>query len=552
MLSEKRRRRPTAIGIALSVSATIVLVHILQSDAGLRAAYPGGIWNAVSTGWRAPVELLALAGATLRAVARVPLVQVRVLLDHPTALTPIVGASFLLLAAWRLDTRATSSSRADRWLDWAAGAWGLATLIWFLQATSGQWGSSRDWDKDWIYLSALKEAIQNRTLPYYIGTSLQGTERYLANLETLWAPHVVLLALTSINTFFVIHLGVCFALGHIALLQLRRELGLTRFWWVLIVVVFVLNGNITSHLGAGHTQWAAYFLLPCVFVSVARLDDDRSNTHAVTLALWLTAMIAIGGWHVFVWSILFVVAACAPYASRWRFLAVLSSTVAAVAAFRLVPAMLTFGGGSNQFAYSYANLGQFVASLIGGTLPADAHEYDTFVGWFGFVLVVLGALQPLAALRRLSNLWLPSVAMIALSMFDTYRHTLFNVPGFVSERVVTRMAIVGVFGLLVIGSVMLSQLTRDRTRVSAIGVLWLLAGCFLTVQLGVHAEGARPSLRPLDFVAVAGVLKPMPVEPVYWWSVWASSVASLVASVAAARLSWKRSPAAAGARSERH
>ena len=84
----------------------------------------------------------------------------------------------------------------------------------------------------------------------------------------------------------------------------------------------------------------------------------------------------------------------------------------------------------------------------------DQWELDTYVGGVGFILLCLGAAPFKASARKYLNfLLLPSAVLIILSFGDSYRETLFRLPGFVSERVTTRLLVVPVLWLALAGAV---------------------------------------------------------------------------------------------------
>ncbi len=88
-----------------------------------------------------------------------------------------------------------------------ACAFGVAMLIWLFHAGQFPW-TEGDWREEWTFFLAWKQAFGDGTLPYYLGTAMQGTERYLANLQTPMMPYVAGLALVSINVFVLCHIIV--------------------------------------------------------------------------------------------------------------------------------------------------------------------------------------------------------------------------------------------------------------------------------------------------------------------------------------------------------
>ena len=72
---------------------------------------------------------------------------------------------------------------------------------------------TRDWQKEWTYLHAWKEAIALGELLFYLHTQIQGTERFSGEPRNIVAPHVILLGVLSVGSFFMVHVVIVFAIG---------------------------------------------------------------------------------------------------------------------------------------------------------------------------------------------------------------------------------------------------------------------------------------------------------------------------------------------------
>lgn len=494
---------------------------------------PAGDWHHVL---RTTLPVLALVG---RRLLRAPFVQLRHVWQTPTVLWPtVVGAAFIGLA-WMAQIRSATGKKRERALEIIGVALGVAMVLWFFRLGQLAWDQNADWQKELTYGTALKEAVLRHEMPYYLRTQFQGTERYLANLETLVAPDALLLSGMSVATFFVVHAILVLCLGCYGLVLLERELALSSFSWAVFLTIFLLNGHITSHLGTGHTQWVAYFLLPWVLLCLAKAArGDRSTRNAAILALSLSAMIMIGGWHVFVWSFLFVLFFCLTSLARLTFLARVSVMTACLSTFRLLPALITFGGGSNSFLGSYRQLWVLAAALVGDPRSnidgLDWWEYDVYVGYVGFLMLCL-ALTPARdqARRFINQLIVPSLALLALSMYDLYAYTFFRLPGFVSERVATRLVILPVLALTLIGCVRMDEWRIwQARRPTFASVSALIAGWLLIVELVPRAEGVRPASAVTTMPIATNVLKAVPIERAYYWSVWIGAAVSVMALTA--------------------
>ncbi len=458
----------------------------------------------------------------------------------PEVFWPTLMTAGLLTAAWWLSIRRSDDSHARRALEIVGIVGGVVALLWFFRFGRVDWAQNQDWQKEYTYATALKQAVTGRTMPYYLWDPLQRTDRYLADLETIAAPHALLLAFLDVRAFLPLHILGAFLFGAYALVRLGREIPLTPFTWTVFLTIFLFNGHITSHFGAGHLQWAAYFLLPWIYLCVVRMSrGDETPANAIALALTLSAMIFIGGWHIFVWSWLYLLFFCVVSRRRLVFLARASLLVAGVSAFRLLPAFATFGSGANEFLGSYHHLDVLAAALVGDPRANLDNlywwEYDLYVGFAGLVLLLLGTLPGKGRANRLArDLWLPNAALLALSMYDLYAYTFFRLPGFVSERVATRLAIMTMLGLALAGCARLDngKLWRvGRATVATVAVL--LAGWLLALQLVVRTEAVRP-LETRAAPPVVSGLRNKPVEAIYFRSIWGGAAISLLTLLAIA------------------
>jgi hypothetical protein len=508
------------ITVAVAISVIVAVSGVALSNPELTDLLPG---------------YGAFAAALLRETARLPVVQTRIFLGTPAAFWPgVIAAAFLGVALLRDRLRL---GRQGRSIELLAMAVICGYALWGVRFGRLDWTSTGDFQKDWIYMTAAKQAVTGFQLPYYLRFQLQGTERFLSNLETNWGPHVVLLRSMAVETFFPIHVGLCALAGSFGLIALRRELELTLFPWCVFVLIFVLNGHITAHLEGGHTQWAGYFLMPIVFLSTVRTaNGDVSRSNGAMLSATLAALIVIGSWHIFVWCLLFAGMVSIGSMARMRFIFGVSCVVAGLAAFRLLPALATFGSGANDFLGGFQDPSLLITALVGD--PRDAGpklgfvEFDMFIGWSGLFLLALGLMPGLPRRSAIDALWLPSVAMIVLAMSDIYRQTLFHLPGFVSERVSTRLAIVGVLGLVLRGVERISRWDDAEERRSMVGVgARVVFGAFLAVQLLLRAETRRPPPGAAVMWRSPDVVKQIPVETAYFWSVWLGLAVSLIAAV---------------------
>jgi hypothetical protein len=472
----------------------------------------------------------------VRSTLRVPLVQARLLFETPAIWVPAIAAGWLIVMAAYLDRRDRAGERSAIITEAFAAVFGVAIFIWFFHFGQFPW-TEGDWREEWTFFFAWKQALRGGSVPYYIATAMQGTERYLANLQTPLMPYVFGLAIVSVNAFIVFHVALVYAIGCLGTIVLRRELSLGLLPWTLFVLIFTLNGHIVSHLSVGHLPWVAYFLIPWVLVSAIRTArGDRSMRHVITCAAAFAGMILIGGWHVFVWSLIFMIAT---YLTRPRDIVVLVKIgvlTALLAAVRLLPAVATFGAGANTFISGFPTIASVFASLVGTPIRfdlLDQWELDTYVGFAGFLLLCIGAIPFRDSAKRFLNaMLLPTALLIALSLFNVYEQTLFRLPGFVSERVTTRLMILPVLWLALSGAVRIDEWWRRSRSSYAMAIPLLIGACWLAFALLLRAQAWRPHLGPSIEMLPIDVLKRTPVESTYFWMFWlglAVSIATVVA-----------------------
>ena len=478
------------------------------------------------------------------ATLRVPFVQLRLLIETPALWGLALAAAVLFGLAGLHDRRDRNGDRSAPLIEALACGFGVATWLWLLHGGQFPW-TEGDWREEWTFFFAWKQALRDGTMPYHLGTAMQGTERYFANLQTPMMPYVAGLALVSVKTFLLFHIVVVYIAGFLGAIALRRELAIGLLPWMLFVFIFTLNGHIISHLSVGHLPWIAYFLMPWVLWSAVRTArGDSSARNVITCATVLAAMILIGGWHVFVWSLIFMIGTCLARPAQVVVLVQIVVLTTLLAAVRLAPGVATFGTGANTFISGFPTLASLFESLAGTPvrhLLLDQWELDMYVGGAGLMLLGIGAVPFREVEKRHMNvLLLPSAALIILSFGDVYRDTLFRLPGFVSERVTTRLLIVPVLWLALAGAVRFDAWWRHQGSALALG-LWV-GGWFLALQLLLRAHSWRPHTGPSADLLPAEVLKTLPPEPAYYRAFWIGAAISLATALAVAAFAYRRRP----------
>jgi hypothetical protein len=208
-----------------------------------------------------------------------------------------------------------------------------------------------------------------------------------------------------------------------------------------------------------------------------------------------------------------------------------------LSAYRLAPAALTIGAGSNIFALSFRNLAMVFDALVVGRTARFAQEtegwweFDTYIGLIGFALLCAGAMPHRRSASYLNTFYPAVIVLFALSIGGLYESTLFRLPGFVSERVVTRFAVVPALVLVLIGCVRVDGWLRAaRGRARPIAVAGAVAlSIVLVAELVLKAAAWRPVALVYPPPVESGFVMPQAVDPAYLWSVWIGFAVSIVA-----------------------
>jgi hypothetical protein len=486
-----------------------------------------------------------LIDTTLTDLVRLPLTRADFIAETPDTWLPLTFVIAMMAGALSLQWLGRSDKRERlAWL--TAGVVCVVGAVWFFRAGDLDWYTTQDWVKEWSYHTALRESLSRGQLPWYLNEVFQGTTLFFANAETNVAPHALLLAWLDVPTFIVIQAAALVAIGVAGSYYLARDLQLGPIASMAFLAIFLMNGHLIAHLETGHEQWVTYFLFPHVllFLHRAAIGNVSGRTQA-GLAVALAMMALIGGWHVFVWAIIFIAVFVAGSPARWRFGVTLALLVVGLSALRILPVLAFYDAPPREFVGSFQSLPVLIAAFVGEprnvTDNLDWWEYNTFVGWIGFTIVLAGVTAPLSKVWKhpVSSLWVPSVVMVVLSTMNIYGWTLFKLPGFESERVASRLLIVGVLGFTLIACVQLNQWmarhARSRWRVIVLG----LAALLMAAQLVTHLNSRRPrpgrELGPPS-VNVASLQAP---APAYFWSVAGGGIVTLI-SLGVAFAMWRR------------
>jgi len=81
---------------------------------------------------------------------------------------------------------------------------------------------ARDWPKELVYYSVLRQVIVEGFIPFDVVTSYS-TSRFLANLETVLSPQIILLAFMSAGKFVMVNTIILYSLGFLGCLLIRKR-----------------------------------------------------------------------------------------------------------------------------------------------------------------------------------------------------------------------------------------------------------------------------------------------------------------------------------------
>jgi hypothetical protein len=324
----------------------------------------------------------------------------------------------------------------------------------------------RDWSEIvFPRLSFLKDAAEKGVLPLhgadYFSLGDFYSYQYMAIPDAFISPQFYLLRFMDIRQFVVFQVVLCYILGFLGLLWLRRNLNLSILNFTIVFALFNFNGHILAHLSAGHLTWVVYFIFPWFAVQFYRLIDGQANWKWIVETSSLFFFILLqGGYHPFIWMLFFIgfLALVIPRHFFTLLKTVFFSILLGMIHFLPILSILPTISG-NQFVAGFPNSGSIVESLITITTGGEINqtfnnltnvlgpwEITFYIGGIGAAFMIyFGLIYPLAhpdSNNPYRILILPSLGLLLLSFDQVYRLILsiIPLPFFVGERVVTRFA----------------------------------------------------------------------------------------------------------------
>lgn len=430
----------------------------------------------------------------------------------------------------------------------AAGA-----LHWILFLHHGDLSfKAHDWGKEFIYYSLIKQWVATGDVPYHVSLAFHGTDRFLALPEVSLSPQVFLLPLMAIGTFVVVNTLILYAIGFMGCLLIRNRYRLSLVPFTILFLIYNFNGHITAHMGAGHSMWAGYFLLPFYCLFVLEIAEGRATRLTpIKLALTMFGILLQGGFHIFIWCITFLFLLVL---FNWRYLRTIAKTAVftlLLSAFRLVPATLALLGRKEKFIWSYPTVRDLIDALITirqqtperlrpwGT--AGWWEYDVYIGIVALVIIgIFGVWLRFAKRKELEKFKYRALdlPMFIMSLFSlSYLHAFFTrvpIPLLRSERVATRFIIIPMILMAVISSIRFERLLCGVKR--SVGFVVVALGGITIMALGYVDHSFLWSVTRLERVYAGRVVdltipglvsRPDTLYRSLLWTSWIISLATL-------------------------
>jgi hypothetical protein len=383
------------------------------------------------------------------------------------------------------------------------------------------WGSLLGWQKaplnfhDWYVVffpryDAVRDALDHKMLPLHVecGVCLHGmTDRFFMIPDVVTTPQMLLLSVMDVDTFAILDLLFHYTLATLGLILLRQKLQLSLLSYSFLFFLFNFNGYIQAHYAVGHLSWGGYFLFPFYFLLVFQLFDQQPPTWkwVASMAFLSFYMILAGSQHHFTWLMLFLVFLAVTHRLSFKWIAAAILFSGFLSAVRLLPPALgldQFGSFHFRFRSGYHTLYDFWSALVMIRRPDFVEpeivkyttlgywEFDYFVSLIGaFFIIYFGvidwSLKGEGKFRKYFPLIVPALALFILSQGQIYKHTLFDIPLFSSERVISRMISVPLTFFMIMAAAQFQQFLELNTSRA---VRWLAAGGLLMLinELRTH------------------------------------------------------------------
>lgn len=437
----------------------------------------------------------------------------------------------------------------------------LGCLHWMVIFNNGNVSfTALDWVKESAYLDTLREAQLSNTLPWKWVDSYYQTEYFLGNPEIVLTPDIFLLRWLSNPTFALIHTILFYTIGFIGSLALARKLRATFLAFLTFWLLFNYNGYIVSHLAMGHFQWTGYFVLPLYFLFLIELAkttkilNSKNKLYALAMALLLGVLFWNGSFHIAIWCLLFLFLTSLLTGNRKllpnAFAIAFLGAILGIG--RILPALFSFRGKELPHFSGYYNLTMLVDALTRlrsytfNVGQLGWWEYDMYIGFFGFALLVFTSMR--FFFNRHRNLHvdvsilLAALIMALFSLAETYSLIIkLPIPFSDIERVPSRFIVLPFLVILIFafaGTVDLSKYSPKHGRRFV-----LLAVPFIAYELLLHSLTWRIILlekdNPQSIHPTLELIPAATIDMVYKNSVIAGWIISITATMVVFALLWK-------------
>lgn len=367
------------------------------------------------------------------------------------------------------------------------------------------WGVE-DWIWEWRYSTIIKEALTQAQLPLHTSPPLSyDVARFFSIPDVPFSPQTLLLLFLDIGPNFLVNLLLMFSVGYLGCLVIKRYYRLSVFSFLVLALLFNLNGFITSHIAAGHTFFTGYFLLPFFVLLVLQLMEGKSSKiWFAQMGLVLFGVELVGTTHLFAICFLFlaVLLLIAKLDRPSIFKALLSTLVLNI--YRLAPAAIAITSTIKPPFAGFTTLGDLITGLVWIIPPSKSRvglpiawwEFDMYIGIVGLVFILYFMLWPTintknksAAPDRYRPLF---ITMLIFSVFSVgYLYAPINflpIPLFNLIHVPSRFFILPLLFAMTIASIHFQSWLDRSSRSAWINFSLILLLLLLGHDLSQHAR----------------------------------------------------------------
>ncbi|TFH33812.1 MAG: hypothetical protein E4G99_10780, partial [Anaerolineales bacterium] len=294
--------------------------------------------------------------------------------ERPRSSAPIKKIIDMASAAFRFGLDVVTSEEPKnpckllQWI-WILGLFVLGIGAWWFFLNGGNIQFNlHDWVEASKRYAFLQDAIQTRQFPLHMpGTSglRTVTDRYLAVVDTLFSPQVLLLGFLDLGKFVVANTWLLYTAGFTGLLLLKKELKLSILSFTVLYLLLFFNGHIVDHLAVGHAHWAAYFLMPYFMLAVVRLLGGTTGWRwTLWFSILMFCLMLQGAYHLVVIALFFLVLMIP--ARPALTVPILRTGVASLlmSMVRILPPLLHFGAFDTEFLSGFSSSADLFSGLV--------------------------------------------------------------------------------------------------------------------------------------------------------------------------------------------